>query len=244
VLGSAGLDPTRRIQLTRERPLTEIAPITDGELISVDDEPQLSLWDEVRSRRDEEAFRFNRRTLATRESEFNKYALIGVPFVITKLVFQPVPTNIEDEGVGYVSCEATIFPFDMVDANARRGLIPGCPTAAAWTESYKVLPEEEIVFNDGGKGIRRELIELLYNARMISVPRPTDTKRDFDVPWTEWTEYCQSETREVGEGNLLEIPMFDKVLSGKRLLITAERGLRASKDPLAPKGHSDTFFLS
>jgi hypothetical protein len=217
--------------------------VVDSTAVEVGGSNQLNLWEEIAQRRDD-AMHFTRSTLIKRDEGAGKYGLIGIPFVITKVTFQPrTQQEIDDQQYGYVSCEATIFPHDYVLRNCVRGFVPNVITVEAWTESYKLFPEEQIVINDGGTGIRRDLVRMFYDNGMIEMDLPTGTGRDFDAPWDTWKGFSQSTKRQV-EDEIISIPEFSQSPSGGRLLITVERGLRASKDPAAPKGHSDTFYLS
>lgn len=199
---------------------------------------QLSLWDQAMARQPSAVFQHRR--LLSRDSEFNKYSLLGVPFVITGITYQPG----DEETGSFVSLECTIAPYSAIDANARASRIPGSGTADHWIEAYKVQPLEEIVLNDGGKGIKRQITKQLHNAGLIVVHPDARADRDFDLDWQSWTSYSQSETRVDKNDAEYTVPHFTVDQHGQPLLMVAMHGLRASKDPDAPASHSDTFYLS
>lgn len=216
------------------------------EIVVPEDEGQYSLFETALHRREGADFVFTQSTVLKRD---NKYALIGVPFVVTEVTFQRVPEVVEDNGPGYVTLTATIAPSKYVQHNATKGFIPNCKTVEAWNECYQLSPGERLIINDGSKGIRRQIVEQFHVAGLITVPDlNTEYLRKhfhnrYDMPWTEWEESTQTEVHNV-DGEEVLFPKFTKGPSGNDLLILVERGLRASKDPQAPAGHSDTFYLS
>lgn len=180
----------------------------------------------------------------SRDDKKNKYGLIGIPFVITKLTYQPLDDDYPDSP-GYVSLEASIFPKHFVVEAIERGWTGRYSDVTDWQDETGLRPDSLIVINDGSKGVRRTVTEMLHNAGLVDVGDPDgEWVNPFDKPWTLWTHFQQSETRRDDDGAEFQVPSFTKKMDGGDIFIISERGLRASKAPDAPAGHSDTFFLS
>lgn len=206
---------------------------------------QLSLWDRATQSQAVVEHVFSQKTVIKKD---NKYAFIGVPFLITSVTFQPPVDDSDQEIPDFVSLECQIAPAHAVEDNAKGGWIPNCRSTESWVECYTYKPDEYFVLNDGSKGIRRQIVEMLHWNKLINAGN--DIKSDshpsvFDRPWTLWESFSQSATRSRDdEDEKLVIPSFTQGSRGDDLLIPVLRGLRASKDPKAPAGHSDTFYLS
>jgi hypothetical protein len=204
---------------------------------------QLSLFQQAMQRQVEVEDTFSQKTIAKDE---NKYALLGVPFVIVGIVFQKPSDDPDMEIKDWVSLECVLGGTEDIEVNAKTGWIPNCRSYAGWHDSYpQYLPEEEFVLNDGGKGIRREIVNALHkNGHIVLGGDLTGTPRDGDQCWTDWHSFAQSEVRKDDNDEEMLVPSFHKSRDGGQLIIPVIRGLRASKDPKAPAGYSDTFYLS
>jgi hypothetical protein len=85
---------------------------------------------------------------ATLLKEESLDGLVGVPFVITKIVFRKEVTG------WYTSSEAVIAPDDEIRKLIKRGRLK--------EETMSVDPGETIVINDGSTGIYRQLVKYLH----------------------------------------------------------------------------------
>lgn len=206
---------------------------------------QMSLWDQAVTGRVAVETVFTQNTVLKKE---NKYAFIGVPFLILGITFQVPSTDYSPDGepTDFVSLECQIAPREAVQANAKGGWIPANTSYEAWSESYAYAADEHFVLNDGSKGIRRQIVKSLHESGLIKISGYVKGNHDrqFDQVWSEWDSFEQGETREREDGSTIAVPSFDTGSNGHRLIIPVLRGLRASKDPAAPAGHSDTFYLS
>lgn len=86
-------------------------------------------------------------------------ALVGVPFVITKLVFRQ-GTSRGGEMASYVSCEA--ITGDEKAMKKRRVSLDDLP----------FTPGDLVVFNDGSTGIYRQTVGYLWAKGWVTLPEP------------------------------------------------------------------------
>jgi hypothetical protein len=213
--------------------------------VAVQSDVQLSLWDQAVSGRAPVEAVFTQNTVLKKE---NKYAFLGVPFMILGITFQIPSAEYTDDGSlsDFVSLECQVAPESAVADNAKTGWIPANKSVESWVEAYGYKPNEAFVLNDGSKGIRRQIVKMLQTNGFINISGydKAGHDRQFDQVWTEWDSFSQSEVRGGDDGESGRVPSFDEGSTGKPLIIPVLRGLRASKDPAAPAGHSDTFYLS
>jgi hypothetical protein len=205
---------------------------------------QISLWDQAVSGQVAVETVFTQNTVLKKE---NKYAFLGVPFLILGITFQMPSTEYSDDGeaTDFVSLECQVAPEHAVLANAKGGWIPANKSVESWSEAYGYTPNEHFILNDGSKGIRRQIVKSLQQNGHIDIGDwdASGHDRQFDKVWTEWASFGQFEMREVDE-EFVKVPSFHTNTQGQPLIIPVLRGLRASKDPAAPAGHSDTFYVS
>jgi hypothetical protein len=134
--------------------------------------------------------------------------LIGVPFVITRVIFregvQRPKTPYRDD---YVSCEAVVAPQEILVQRARRGRLD--------LDEISVDPGEHIIFNDGSTGIYRQIVQYLEAKGLIRLPDGPDVggkgESRFDLPRTQWDEGDEAAT------------------SGINIRLLCPRGLRYSE---------------
>lgn len=163
----------------------------------------------------------------------DKMLLVGVPHVILGVTFQqPTPARPR----GYVSLRGMIASADKLDEARRRGWIPN-------NGEIPFNPEERIIYNDGSTGIRRQVTELLHKWGLIKVGHenfePTeDYPSRFDLPWSEWDEYSESEQQ--GER---VVPGFTKNHLGRMFCLNVARGLRVSEYSNEKADDARTFYL-
>lgn len=107
-------------------------------------------------------------------------ALVGVPFVITRLVFRKGILRSNGVQGAYVSCEAVIAPKDvLVKRRVDLNTLPFDPGAS-------------VVFNDGSTGMYRQILGYLVARGMVEVP---DTLPEagsygetrYDIPPNGWS---------------------------------------------------------
>lgn len=110
--------------------------------------------------------------------------LIGVPFCITRAVFRQ--GDFLNQGITgwYVSLEAVIAPAMEIARALRRGRIP------EGTE-LTVEPGEDVVFNEGGTGVYRQIVAYLEAKKLITLPDGPEQGKygesRFDTLPPEWT---------------------------------------------------------
>ncbi len=118
--------------------------------------------------------------------EKDKDALIGVPHIITAATFW-APGIDKDTKLpqrGFVSLECVIGDLATVRTAIRRGWIPG----VSELDEFMFDPEDRVIYNDGGTGIRRTMVQILTHLGRVE-PGPVETEKDFDKPWPEWDAY-------------------------------------------------------
>jgi hypothetical protein len=184
-----------------------------------------------------------------------KQALVGVPFVITGVTYQyvePLPAATvaklkkagkpAEDPRGFVSIDAVVGNVPALERAIKRGAVPGVDDVKA----LPVDPEERIVFNDGGTGIRRQITMLLDQAGIITVGNgePAANRRldrRFDLPWWKWEVKPSAENMvEMGENT---IPHITRNHVGTQLLIPARRGLHVSRYSDDVFGDAETYYL-
>lgn len=165
--------------------------------------------------------------------EREKLRLIGVPHVITRVVYH---SDLKFPK-GYITVHAYIAPTEILQEAIRRDWIPGVETLT----ELLFQPEESIKYNDGSTGIRRQLTNVLHNQGVIDVGPVTDLS-DFDRPWDEWQSFSETseENDKNGDGKIV-IPDIRHGKNGVPLAIVARHGLRASH---MEEYGSDVFYLS
>lgn len=155
--------------------------------------------------------------------------LDGVPFIITGITFQRIviAKDPSKQQRGYVSVEATIADERTLARCIGRGQIKTATEVAGLLFD----PNERVIFNDGGTGIRRQLCMLLDRAELIRVGGDETDERRFDVPWTEFEnvgeQWKASGTDDNDEPVMLPYITSDKF--GSPLLIRVPRGTHSSK---------------
>lgn len=154
--------------------------------------------------------------------ETDKTNLIGVPFVITSVTYRDgIQRN--KQATNYVSVEAVVADANTLAKLVKMGrLVPSILD--------RVIPEESIVFNDGGTGIPRQLTAFLHRIGMIEVP---------DGPENGPSGECRYDTYRANwlRGNTDgSDPRFE-------ILLKCERGLRVSEYTTPEFGDSSSFYI-
>ena len=145
--------------------------------------------------------------------------LIGVPMCITKAVFRQ--GDFLNQGITgwYVSLEALIAPASEIARAYRRGRIPE-------GVSLTVEPGEEVVFNEGGTGVYRQIVNYLEAKGLVKI--------NSDLPETgKWGEsrydILPPEWEVSDEAKLSLDPESGKPNVSFDIRLLCPRGLRTSK---------------
>lgn len=164
--------------------------------------------------------------------------LIGVPFAITRVVFRPGDVKRDGKIVmaDWVSIEAVMADEAFM---AKRKV--------SWEElPMQFWPSNSIVFNDGSTGIRRQVVEYLFQKGWIELPQPLVTSgaagmHSFDLPVDKWVNVISGEITEMENDRHGYARNLSPVL-------ICPRGLRESTypDPSDPTGkrQSSTLYLA
>jgi hypothetical protein len=148
-------------------------------------------------------------------------ALVGVPFLITRLTFREADTIARGS---YVSCEAQLAP--KAEMERRRVDLTKLPFD----------PGELVVFNDGSTGVYRQMVAYLQAKGFITLPDPISANGDgprwddkqkkviyactYDLPPEEWSGVNAGEMRYTPSG---------KGEYTVNVRILAKRGIRISE---------------
>lgn len=161
-------------------------------------------------------------------------ALVGVPFVIVRMVFRKGDYTREKDGIktvmDYVTVEAVIAPLDR--------LTPRLKFAHKTLDELPFGPEQHIVINDGSTGIRRQCTEYLSKVEYIGLPDgPVNGAIGdsiYDTPQEEW-QFFGGDVR-FGANDGTQVSTFD-------VRLACPRGLRESEytNEYTQDGH--TFYL-
>lgn len=201
-------------------------------------EQALTYWEQL----DEQTASFE---VMGSDVESNKFALLGIPFIVLSAHFQSPQPN---RPRGYVTMEIVVAPKDRIEEQISYGRVAtgvgpdAYSTFDAWLQAYGLQPGSKIIVNDGSTGIRRQIVEMLHTAGTIDVGFTPEERRSegrfvFDRPWTEWADTGNLVSVGSGENERLE-PHFDN--AGKPF-IKVYRGLKVSKKDAESR---ETFSLS
>lgn len=155
----------------------------------------------------------------------DKDVLAGVPHVITTLTFREGYSTTAGPG-DYVSIEAVVADRDTLSSNPVRHYLP------AAVDELAVYPNEAIVYNDGGTGVRRACVKMLHDIGVIDVGVPEGDENPFDRPYQLWAS-----------GSELAATGITADLNGRPLRYVVVRGLRRS-DYTSPYGEATTYYFA
>lgn len=155
------------------------------------------------------------------EDLVDKSMLVGVPFIITEVAFRytelPDPAN-----------PKLIVSKDYVSVTGR-------VASQAWLDKARarvtklgfafpdIDPEVLVVFNDGSTGVRRQLVAILNQAKLIDIGEGDAAKGNavFDRPFFDWKDAVTTEDGEMVAPNITTDhqgrPLIIKVLKGLRI---------------------------
>jgi hypothetical protein len=112
-------------------------------------------------------------------------ALVGVPFMITRLTFRKGMKRKDGVQAAYASCE-TVIGSDQALRRRRVNM-----------QDLPFEPGGQVIFNDGSTGIYRQVVEYLAAKGMISLPEGATKgaygESIFDTPPIGWTEVHDGE---------------------------------------------------
>lgn len=158
--------------------------------------------------------------------ERDKLRLVGVPFLITRVVYHSELKFPK----GYLTAYGVIAPQEYLEEAVQRGWIPDVSTVS----ELLYRPGETIKFNDGSTGIRRQITGVLHAMGAINVG-PVESREDYDRPYDEWVDFSQSsqengdKDKKTGEVEKIDVPDITvNPKTGKSLIIMCRHGLRAS----------------
>jgi hypothetical protein len=141
----------------------------------------------------------------------DKDLLIGVPHVIIAVTYREGYTDKNTKITGdYVSVEAVVADADTLTLPQVSHQLP---------DPLLVAPNEPVVYNDGGTGIRRTLTELFHEMGIINIGNVVARKGEnsFDHPMSQWV----SGADRAAEG-------ITATGTGEKFRYVALRGLRRS----------------
>lgn len=153
----------------------------------------------------------------------SKDDMIGVPHVIIGVTFRPGFPRAGEVG-DYVSIEAIVADKVTMDSAPVKSMLPA--DLAVW-------PNEPVVYNDSGTGVRREMTRLLHGINFIDVGADS-TKTDeniFDRQFQLWADGADKATTGITKNDFGGKPVY-----------LALRGLRRS-DYESPYGPATTFYF-
>lgn len=156
----------------------------------------------------------------------DKEALIGIPFVIIGITYREGFPRGESKKPGdYVSVECVVADKDTMNSPVVRSQIPD-------PNNVTVYPNESVVFNDSGTGVRRTLTALLSDMGIVDVGTVKKDENGYDKPFQSWADGAERATTGV---------IADP--DGEKFRYVAMRGLRKS-DYESPYGPATTFYIS
>lgn len=153
-----------------------------------------------------------------------KSMLIGIPHVVISVTYRE----------GYQSETGIVGDFASVEAVVADAETLNTPQMRKLREDreLEVFPNEAVVFNDGGKGIRRDLTQRFTEYGFIDPGKNSDGVVDPDRPYSLWT-YGADEAKNG----------FTADANGRPLRIFALRGLRISEYE-SPYGPAETYYFA
>lgn len=115
--------------------------------------------------------------------EKNKANLVGVPLVITAAVFRDGVPRPDKSKTNYVSCEAVVADGPTLSKLITMGRLDASVLS-------RILPDEQIVINDGSSGICRQVVAYAHARGYIEVPAGPEAGGDresrYDTYRGEW----------------------------------------------------------
>lgn len=151
----------------------------------------------------------------------DKDELIGIPHIVIAVTYREGYLRDKIQG-DYVSVEAVVADRETLDSPQVRSMAGDLIT---------VYPNEAVVYNDGGTGIRRKFTEDFHTQGLIDVGGKSTDDRRFDRPYSLWAD---------GAGLAQAGITVD--VNGEKYRMFALRGLRRS-DYESPFGPAHTHYF-
>jgi hypothetical protein len=151
----------------------------------------------------------------------SKDYLVGVPFIVTAVTYREGYSTPQGPG-DYISIEGVV---------ADKATLESSPTKHYLPAEMGVYPNEPIVVNDGGTGIRRTLTQLFHEIGIIDVGPELEGENRFDRPYQTWASGAERATTGITSD-----------LNGEPFRYIAVRGLHRS-DYDSPYGPATTFYI-
>lgn len=159
-----------------------------------------------------------------------KLHLEAVPHVIKRIIFRDgFPRGEKGEPGDYVTVEAVVASRDILDSAPVKAMI----AARDQGPELGVFPNEPVVYNDSGTGIRRELVNLCAKENLISFAATRQDEVPADLPYQRWaTGADQAATGFTGQD-----------FGGREAIYLALRGLRQSVYDFMPGVPAVTWYF-
>lgn len=148
--------------------------------------------------------------------------LIGVPHVITAITYREGYTGQNGEQGDYISLEGVVADKDTLASSPVKHYLP---------VDMAVYPNEAVVYNDGGTGIRRSVTQLLHEIGLIDVGPAYGDENPYDKPYQRWASGAERATTGITSD-----------LNGEPFRYVIIRGLRRS-DYDSQYGAATTFYF-
>lgn len=114
--------------------------------------------------------------------ERDKEALQGIPFIITSVTFRDGVKR-DSKPTNYVSVELTVADRATLFGRVKAGRV-------SQEQAARVDPDSQLVINDGGTGICRQLVQYLAAKNLITVPDGpeggTMGESRYDIHYGQW----------------------------------------------------------
>ena len=161
----------------------------------------------------------------------DKSDLIGVPFVVKRIVFRPgMPKSGEKTPGDYVSVECIVADTELLESYPTKTMLPVPMT---------VYGNEPVVFNDSSTGIRRYLVNGLQIVGLIDVG--IASRKDENPLDKEFQRWAKG-----GDRALDGFQGFD--FDHKKAIVVATRGLRRSQykwqDASGHEHPAETYYFA
>jgi hypothetical protein len=154
----------------------------------------------------------------------DKEALENVPFVVKRVVYRPgFPRGENKEPGDYISAECVVADREFLSLPQVKYKLP--------TE-LKVYPNQPVVFNDSGTGIRRKLTEAFATASIVIPGKNRENENPFDQPFQRW----------IGGADVAQSGI-DGTMLGAQGVYFSQGGLRRS-DYESPYGPATTWYFA
>lgn len=158
-----------------------------------------------------------------------KDELQSIPHIITAVTFQVIPEKVKKTDAtprGFVSIEATVASEKDLQRSVRR-LRKSLKQPDLQIDDLAFGPDDRVVYNDGGTGVRRQIVEFLDMSGIITVGEPVlpeDITNKFDAPWTMWNTVPQMFEQKEG----VSVPRITTFADGRPFKLWSRNGLRVS----------------